>query len=367
VFHGEIAALGDGAVLYEPVVGGVAFANSAAIDVWRDLHAAPSMADGLGTLARRWRTDAGTAHRLIEPLLRQWESAGLITDALPRRLQAPAVTSVHCCWTAAYSVGEQIAELRTNDRRCGEILDRVLAPLRTQEEPDSSITLHRDGDTYAVSIATRTFEDLEFANARHVVLRELIRAARPDCQTTAVFHGGAVASDGRAILIAGNSGAGKSTLIANLVASGFEYVGDDLLGLDERGSGVWPFRVALSVKPGSAEAVRDAVDGRVGCELSPPDEFQLSYLRIAAPDSISAVPIAALCLPTYDASCRETCVIRLSPVEALTELLHSGTRVVGEAPSIAPLARFVDMVPAVRITYSDWRSVAAHVTRMLSA
>jgi len=77
--RGELVALADGAVLYEPVIGCVAFVNASAADVWRDLAAAPSLDEGLAALARRWQTDRTTVLRLVEPLLEAWNNAGLLT------------------------------------------------------------------------------------------------------------------------------------------------------------------------------------------------------------------------------------------------------------------------------------------------
>lgn len=366
--RGELVALADGAVLYEPVIGCVAFVNASAADVWRDLAAAPSLDEGLAALARRWQTDRTTVLRLVEPLLEAWNNAGLLTMPSAEPPPTPRIASVACPWRATYSVGERSVELRTSDRTCGDILDRVLAPLRTHKAPEAAITLEGDGARYAVRTATRGFEDLDFASARHVALRELIRAARSDDETTAVFHAGAVALQDRAVVFAGESGSGKTTLIADLVATGFTYVGDDLLGLDATGAAVWPFPVALSIKPQSAPGVVEAIAERSDLTLSAADEFGLSYLRVGnAPPATEAVPVAALYFPTFDATCREAHVTRLSPVEALTELLHSGTRVVGEAPSIAPLAHFVERVPAVRVRYADMRAVARHVRERLAA
>lgn len=49
------------------------------------------------------------------------------------------------------------------------------------------------------------------------------------------LHGGAVARDGRAVLVVGDHRAGKSSLVAALVfKEGYDYVGDDLLLLDGR-------------------------------------------------------------------------------------------------------------------------------------
>src|SRR5262249_42100296 len=47
-------------------------------------------------------------------------------------------------------------------------------------------------------------------------------------------HAGALARDGRGLLLAGTSGAGKSTLTIALLRGGFDFLGDDLLFLARR-------------------------------------------------------------------------------------------------------------------------------------
>ena len=48
---------------------------------------------------------------------------------------------------------------------------------------------------------------------------------------TPAIHAGAVARDGRAVIVAGSSGAGKSTVTLSCLAAGFDYLGDDFVVL----------------------------------------------------------------------------------------------------------------------------------------
>ena len=51
-------------------------------------------------------------------------------------------------------------------------------------------------------------------------------------------HAGAVARDGRCVLLAGGSGSGKSTLTLACVAHGLDFMTDDLVFLSERDGGI---------------------------------------------------------------------------------------------------------------------------------
>ena len=64
-----------------------------------------------------------------------------------------------------------------------------------------------------------------------------------------LFHAGAVARNGRGVLLPGASGAGKSTMVAALALSGFHYCSDEVavLGPDAR---LRPFPKVISLKSG---------------------------------------------------------------------------------------------------------------------
>lgn len=64
------------------------------------------------------------------------------------------------------------------------------------------------------------------------------------------LHAAGVAQDGRAILITGPSGSGKSVLAAQLIAHGFEYLGDDVLPFDPFSKMVYPFPITPAVRSG---------------------------------------------------------------------------------------------------------------------
>jgi hypothetical protein len=65
-------------------------------------------------------------------------------------------------------------------------------------------------------------------------------------------HAGAVAIDGRALLVPGASFAGKTTLVAALVREGAAYLSDEFAVLDESGQ-VHPYPRPLSLRPGGPQ------------------------------------------------------------------------------------------------------------------
>ena len=83
----------------------------------------------------------------------------------------------------------------------------------------------------------------------------VITAFISDVAQGVVLHAGAVARNGRAVLVAGASGAGKSSLICWLVEQGFDYLTDEIVLLQPADGTITPLPRATVVKPGSKEPI----------------------------------------------------------------------------------------------------------------
>ena len=76
-----------------------------------------------------------------------------------------------------------------------------------------------------------------------------------------LLHGGAVARNGRALVMPAASGSGKSTLVGGLVAGGFRLASDEVAAIDPATGLLLPFARALSVKGGSRAALASRYPG----------------------------------------------------------------------------------------------------------
>jgi hypothetical protein len=105
-----------------------------------------------------------------------------------------------------------------------------------------------------------------------------------------VMHASAVAVDGRAIAIGGGSGRGKSTLATLMVASGAEYLADDLLCVRADDCAVHPGAdtVRLRVDRDTAESLSG------GAPVSPSADGRM---EIRFPVPADPRPLAAVVLP----------------------------------------------------------------------
>jgi hypothetical protein len=63
-----------------------------------------------------------------------------------------------------------------------------------------------------------------------------------------LIHAGAIASGRKALLLPAESGAGKSTLTAALVLSGFSYLSDDIVIVDQDTYHIWPFSKPIMLR-----------------------------------------------------------------------------------------------------------------------
>ena len=152
-----------------------------------------------------------------------------------------------------------------------------------------------------------------------------------------LLHGGAVARNGRALVMPAASGSGKSTLTAGLVAAGFGLASDEIAAIDPDDGLLRPFARALCVKQGS----RPVLATRYPILSTAPPRYRLSgepvwYLMPDAGGWIGApTPVRFVVLPRYVAGApteltplaRSTALPRL--LEQSFSLRNHGARGIG--------------------------------------
>jgi hypothetical protein len=132
------------------------------------------------------------------------------------------------------------------------------------------------------------------------------------------IHAGAVAWEGKVLVLPGRSFAGKSSLVAELVRAGAGYFSDEYAVLDECGR-VWPYPRRLSLRVGGSGRSRctpEDLGGSTSCGPLPVGWIVATHYRPGArwrPSSLSpgqavlqlmahAVPAHARPLPTMAAA-----------------------------------------------------------------
>lgn len=137
-----------------------------------------------------------------------------------------------------------------------------------------------------------------------------------------LLHAGALALDGRGILLPAASRSGKTTLTAALVAAGCRYYSDDIAALTPHDLLLHPFLRSLCIKPGSFEVLSRDYPQLAGSPAYP--RFRAEDVRylVPAPEAVpdSPVPIRCIVFPRYVPGAA-TELIPLRRTQALPRLL----------------------------------------------
>jgi len=163
-----------------------------------------------------------------------------------------------------------------------------------------------------------------------------------------VIHGSMVCKGGRGLLFAGPAGSGKSTAALACLCAGFQYLGDDYVGLEVAGDGAClghslydSVRLAPEHLARFPELAAHAVGGRgAGSEKA------LAFASQAFPGrSLRSAPICVLALPRVagGAECR---AVPVSKGKALLRLAYSSLRIPPSPQgAMERLAGLVERVP----------------------
>jgi hypothetical protein len=87
------------------------------------------------------------------------------------------------------------------------------------------------------------------------LMDEVVRGLIVDLNTAVALHAGAVARNGKAILVPGATGSGKSSLIAWLIDRAFDYLTDEITLLLNAGANILGLPRAMVIKSGADKSV----------------------------------------------------------------------------------------------------------------
>lgn len=177
---------------------------------------------------------------------------------------------------------------------------------------------------------------------------EASRAGGSGIEGEPVFelHAGGVRSpDGEILVLPAPSGAGKSTLVAAFVASGWDYLGDEVIGIDSAGMAVgFPGRLSL----GSTSAAVVGLSGEDRLLVEPTD------LHVGVEVLSGSVgPVGWIVLPRFAVG-MEPELLRLGPDEAFDELLVNTIDLGGGGQlGLDLLTGLAESTPIFRLVHGD--------------
>lgn len=183
------------------------------------------------------------------------------------------------------------------------------------------------------------------------------------------LHAGAVRSpDGDVVLLPAESGSGKSTLTAMLIRAGWDYLGDEAIGIRSGTLTAVGYPKLLSIKRGGRAVLGLAEDSqgvdparRVSSHVDPTG-FRSDVARLAG----DVGPVTRVVLPTYDPDSRTevTELMRLEPHEAVVELLANTFNLARIGQS--GLDTLCDLAESVRVERLSFGSGEAPVAQHFS-
>jgi len=239
-----------------------------------------------------------------------------------------------------------------------EALDAFLGTGTDAEKATMFFDAHETADGELVLVT-----DYEWRfPSREACLRQLTSVVNEYAVWThscAAFHAGAVRSpDGELVLLPAPSGNGKSTLTGAFVAAGWDYLGDEAIGVrpDSLVAVGYPKRLAIDA---SSRAVLNLPESD-SADLDPA-EISADVTRLDG----DVGPISRVVLPTYQEGAEVT-VQRLEPHEAVVELLANTLNLAraGQA-ALDAVCDLAATVPVERLIHGDAHQAVARVSTQL--
>lgn len=360
-----MAPVVDKVIVYDLVTETAHRFNHSAAELLR----ASSTQSAFGELISRWSAEARADHEAVEGsverLMEQFREMGLIgrlgAVVTPERpVGSPKKAGDAAILGAAHPVvdhhivfrSSQIDLVAAIDRHLGSGRDDLAPTLvfDVSEEPDGEILMETDESWKFLNLSS-------FLDQLPSVLDEYATWSH----RCAVIHAGAVRSPGGdTYLFAGPSGHGKSTLTAAFVQAGWDYLGDEAIGV-RPGTCMavgYPKRLAigsrsrevLGLPPGNEEL--DAGWMRVCFDVEP-EAVRHDVLRLSG----EVGPISAVMLAEYvDGELGS--IERLQPDDAIIDLLANTVNLNRcRQLGLDALSDLAATVPVSRLRFSDARRV----------
>jgi len=155
-------------------------------------------------------------------------------------------------WYRVRFAGVEVG-LRIGHPPAAPLVEHVLGAVRARGRGKGGVTLRiepaaRAGEVVLSRGRRRVYEGACDGALALALLELTVLALVEGSRRGLLLHAGAVAADGKVLLLPGASGAGKTTLTAWLIGRGFEYLTDELVFLRDRSLLCEAFRRALNVK-----------------------------------------------------------------------------------------------------------------------
>lgn len=239
----------------------------------------------------------------------------------------------------------------------------VLAHLQYKQQPDVPecvIDIIINNDIYYIFCNEDIVAVTGDINRLAPVVKGLvIQTAVNNSEYFIYIHAGVVGINGSCLLLPARSGSGKSTLTAGLVASGFEYLTDEVALLEENSLRIIPAPLAIGIKSTGWDIIDSHHPDIYGLPVHHREDNKL--VRYIPPPDNSApyhstitYPVKTIILPHYDPGMK-TRLIPVSKVTALENILGDclAIPVRFNMRNIEALASWISDIPCYQLTMSS--------------
>lgn len=241
---------------------------------------------------------------------------------------------------------------------------------KTSIQPKSEITVIIDKDVIYLKRDEQPIQAYEdFAIALSHCIQYFLAISAGDNSHFLTLHAGAMGLD-KALLFCGVSGAGKSTLCAHLSSMGWQYFGDDIVGLkvSEKNLGqIVPLPFAASVKEGNWHLLSKKFPQLDELEALNYGEKVAKFLPLPYSDHSSneTTLLNAIIFPEYSEG-SATQVEKISVIDALHHLVTSGISLHPEInkDEVKSFLELMCQTPTYKLKYSNIDEANAWLTSL---
>ena len=354
--------------------------------LWEALQTGCTLDDLVAASALAGDVSVKGTRSTIQRTLKSWRALGLIKSEAEANGSAPPAMPVAglALWPeggetaldAVYRPGDHPVRVRCNDERLAGVIDAACRSCRVAHADDlaPAVDVIEEGGTVVVradgAVLTRADDPTSNrALARHRCLTALLEIARRSRRWLGILHASVIAIDGRCLVFPGAKGSGKSTLAAALAASGADFVTDDYAPLEQAIWHIWPVPYTLGDQTRVLAHVAALLPGSLPTSVHRLAGLQIRYLdldaaRMAPLDH--GLPVAALVFPRYQGWCCPRSG-RAHSAESFAELCHARSMLDRQPDVLAETLRWIESVPAYRLTYGDLEPATKWALSLLAA
>lgn len=239
---------------------------------------------------------------------------------------------------------------------------------KSERRPDHVISfLLHNADYIVLTDGAEAGSDPEVHQAIGILIHEIICLIHPQKNQMTVIHASAVRNDTCGIIFPALGGSGKSTLTAALIRSGFDYLGDDVVPVENQHQHAVAVPLSLCLKSGSWPVLSSYYP-----ELKETPAYRRYYkdVKYIHPpgvwdaDTQAGWPVKCLIFPQYKQN-NPVSLQRIAPTEALQRLIDAGVWVSSEPDDVRLFIDWIESLPCYDLSFESLEEAISSVGEII--